>query len=263
MKFVRFRDQSGYVRTGTWKDSHINSSGKTYQFEEIDILPPTEPTKIICVGTNYVEHFLESGYDYPDDLPDRPQFFIKTPNTVTGHKDTVTLPVPGTKRKNSESIGEIEVGKGRIDYEAELGVVISKQAKNVHKENAFEFIRGFTCLNDISNRDDQFSEQNWVRGKSFDNSAPIGPVIATPDLVPENPTITLRINGEKKQDSSEDEMIFSVPEVLEEITKFMTLEPGDIIAMGTTSGVGPLKDGDTVEIEIEGVGKLEHYVREE
>lgn len=262
MRIVRFRDQAGYERTGTWENDTINFYGKKYSPDKLDILPPAEPTKIICVGINYLEHFKESGYKYPEELPERPQLFLKTPNTVAGHRDTINLPTPRVKKENLENMGEIETGIGRIDYEAELGVVIAKQCKNVEKEEAMDVIKGFTCINDISNRDDQSAEKNWVRGKSFDNAAPMGPVIATPDLVPKNPTVKLRLNGDLKQDSSGDELIFSPQEVIEEITKFITLEPGDVIAMGTPSGVGPLKDGDKIEIEVEGVGILKNYVKE-
>jgi 2-keto-4-pentenoate hydratase/2-oxohepta-3-ene-1,7-dioic acid hydratase in catechol pathway len=154
----------------------------------------------------------------------------------------------------------LPAGKERIDYEAELGVVIGEQCRNVSQPNAQDVIAGYTCVNDLSNRDDQAIEQNWVRGKAFDNAAPIGPLIATPEHVPEDATIESRVNGELKQSSSRDQFIFSVPELIEEITTYMTLEPGDVISTGTPAGVGPLADGDEVEIEIEGIGTLRHTV---
>jgi len=123
-----------------------------------------------------------------------------------------------------------------------------------------DVVAGYTCLNDVSNRDDQDAERNWVRGKAFDNSAPIGPVMATPEDVPEEPRVRLWLNGEKRQDSDDDELVFDVGRAISEVSTFLTLEPGDIVAMGTTVGVGPLSDGDTVEIEVEGVGRLEHDV---
>jgi 2-keto-4-pentenoate hydratase/2-oxohepta-3-ene-1,7-dioic acid hydratase in catechol pathway len=116
-------------------------------------------------------------------------------------------------------------------------------------------------VNDVSNRDDQNAEQNWIRGKAFDNSAPIGPVLATPEEVPDDARIQLRVNGETKQDSSLDLLLFSIPELIEEITTYLTLEPGDVVSTGTPEGVGPLSDGDRVEVEVEGVGVLEHDVR--
>ncbi len=241
MSHVRFRDPAGSVRKGSWTDDGIVFADSTYDLDEIDVLPPTEPSKIVCVGLNYADHAAESGMD----IPERPLLFLKPPNSVAGHGDTVTLPA----------------GKEQVEYEAELGVVIGKQCRNVAAEDADSVIEGYTCVNDISNRDDQMVEQNWIRGKAFDGSAPIGPVVAPPDEVPDDAAVELRLNGEVKQQSSRSEFIFSVPEIIEEITTYMTLEPGDIIITGTPAGVGPLSDGDRVEVEIEGVGTLEHEVR--
>jgi 2-keto-4-pentenoate hydratase/2-oxohepta-3-ene-1,7-dioic acid hydratase in catechol pathway len=124
-----------------------------------------------------------------------------------------------------------------------------------------DVVAGFTCVNDISNRDDQRKEQNWVRGKAFDNACPLGPVVATPEHVPADATIECRVDGETRQSASRDEMVFSIPELIAEVTHYMTLVPGDVIATGTPAGVGPLATGDAVEIEIEGVGTLRHGVR--
>jgi 2-keto-4-pentenoate hydratase/2-oxohepta-3-ene-1,7-dioic acid hydratase in catechol pathway len=190
---------------------------------------------------NYRDHAEETGRD----IPDRPMLFLKPPNTVTSHNTTVSL------------LGNVQ----RLDFEAELAVVIGEQCKNVAESDAEDVIAGFTCLNDVSNRDDQREEQNWVRGKAFDNACPIGPLVATPEHVPEDAAIEARVNGEVRQSSARDQLIFSVPELVAEITRYMTLEPGDVIATGTPAGVGPLSDGDRVEIEIEGVGTLAHSVR--
>ncbi|MBO4246215.1 MULTISPECIES: fumarylacetoacetate hydrolase family protein [Halomicrobium] len=255
MKRVRFRDSAGNVRGGRWtvEDGEpvvtaaagpygrIAFGDESYAPEEVDVLPPCEPTKIVCVGRNYAEHADEMD----NDVPDRPLLFLKPPNTVASHDKTVTL----------------LADKDRIDYEAELGVVIGEQCKNVSQRNAEDVIAGYTCVNDLSNRDDQEREQNWVRGKAFDNACPIGPLVATPEHVPDDATIETRVNGETKQSSSIEHLIFSIPELIEEITAYMTLEPGDVIATGTPEGVGPLADGDNVEIEIEGVGTLKHSVR--
>ena len=241
MKIVRFRDPSGYVRNGKWTENGIIFSGKEYDKNKIEILPPVDPTKIVCVGLNYKDHAEETN----SEIPERPMLFLKTPNTIIGHEDTIELPS----------------GKERVDYEAELAVIIGKQCKNVDKEEAMEVVRGFTCLNDISNRDDQSKEQNWVRGKSFDNAAPIGPVIATPDHVSKDAEIKLRLNDELKQESSREQLIFNIRELISEITEYLTLEPGDIIATGTPSGIGSLSSGDKVEVEIEGIGKLKNYVK--
>ncbi|MFB6266668.1 MAG: fumarylacetoacetate hydrolase family protein [Halodesulfurarchaeum sp.] len=240
MKRVRFRDPAGAIRNGRWTDGAIEFGGEQFDPAEVDVLPPTDPTKIVCIGLNYADHAAERNKD----VPDRPLLFLKTPNTVAGHGDTITLPA----------------GKERVDHEAELAVVIGEQCRNVDAADAWDVVDGFTCMNDVSNRDDQDREQNWVRGKSFDGSAPIGPVVADVDDVPEDATVELRVNGEVRQRSSRDEFIFSVPELIEEITTYLTLEPGDVISTGTPAGVAPLSDGDYVEVEIEGVGVLEHYV---
>jgi 2-keto-4-pentenoate hydratase/2-oxohepta-3-ene-1,7-dioic acid hydratase in catechol pathway len=254
MKQVRFRDPAGSVRVGEWVDTDgdpattdiagtggkIRFGGETYDPAEVDVLAPCEPSKIVCIGLNYADHADERD----SELPDRPLLFLKPPNAVASHGSDVTLPA----------------GKERVDYEAEVGVVIGEQCRHVDESDAMEKVAGFTCLVDVSNRDDQDREQNWVRGKAFDNAAPLGPVLATPDHVPEDASIELRLNGKTKQSSSRDTLIFSVPELIAEITTYMTLEPGDVIATGTPEGVGPLSDGDRVTVEIEGVGQLSHTV---
>jgi 2-keto-4-pentenoate hydratase/2-oxohepta-3-ene-1,7-dioic acid hydratase in catechol pathway len=254
MRRVRFRDSAGNVRGGRWTTDEgedvvtaaagpygrIAFGDETFAPGEVDILAPCEPTKIVCVGRNYADHAAE----HDAEVPDRPLLFLKPPNTVASHGNTITLPA----------------GKERLEYEAELGVVIGEQCRHVDESEADSVIAGYTCLNDLSNRDDQRREQNWVRGKAFDNAAPMGPVIATPEHLSEDAAIETRINGETRQSGSIDQMVFSVPELIAEITEYMTLEPGDVIATGTPEGVGPLEDGDTVEIEIEGVGTLEHGV---
>src|SRR6056297_3547958 len=255
MNRVRFRDSGGNVRGGRWaiEDGEpvvtaaagpygrIAFGDESYDPAEVDILPPCEPTKVVCVGRNYADHADEMG----SELPERPMLFLKGPNAVASHGNRLTMPA----------------GKERIDYEAELGVVIGEQCKNVSETGAMDVVAGYTCLNDISNRDDQDVEQNWVRGKAFDNAAPMGPIVATPDEVPEDASIALRVDGETKQSSSIDQFIFSVPELIAEITTHLTLEPGDVISTGTPAGVGPLSDGDHVAVEIEGIGTLEHDVR--
>ena len=138
--------------------------------------------------------------------------------------------------------------------------MIGEQCRNVAAEDAMDVVAGFTCADDVSNRDDQRVEQNWVRGKAFDNSCPLGPVLADPEDVPDDASVELRLNGETVQSSSRAEFVFSVPELIEEITQYMTLEEGDVIITGTPAGVGELEDGDEVEVEVEGVGTLEHTV---
>ena len=241
MRRVRFRDPAGSTREGRWGDDGLQFGGRTYDPGEVDVLAPSEPTKIVCVGRNYAEHAEEMG----SEIPDRPMLFLKPPNCVAGHGDTVALPA----------------GKECIDHEAELAVVISEQCRNVPEDDAMDVVAGYTCANDLSNRDDQNREQNWVRGKAFDNAAPMGPVLVPPEDVPDDAAIRLRVNGETRQDSSIEHFIFTVSELITEITTYLTLEPGDVIMTGTPEGVGPLSDGDRVEVEIEGVGTLEHDVR--
>lgn len=242
MKQIRFRDEAGTTRTGTFDDGTIAAAGRTYAIDEVEVLPPCEPTKIVCIGRNYAKHAEELG----NDVPDRPLLFLKPPNTLSAHGDTITLPA----------------GKENVEHEAELCVVIGEQCRNVDAEDAEDVIAGYTCMNDVSNRDDQRKEKNWVRGKAFDNAAPLGPVLASPEELPDDATVSARINGETRQESTIDHMIFKIPELIEEITQYLTLEPGDVIATGTPEGVGPLADGDNVEIEVEGVGTLEHDVAE-
>lgn len=254
MKRVRFRDTAGSERTGKWVDDQGNTAGtevageagklvfadQEYDPTAVDILPPCEPSKIVCVGRNYAAHADERG----EEVPDRPLLFLKGPNAVASHGSDVRL----------------LAGKDQMEYEAELAVIIGKQCRHVPESDAMSVVEGYTCLVDISNRDDQDRETNWIRGKAFDNAAPIGPVCADPEHVPDDASIELFLNGERKQASTLDYLIFSIPELIAEITTYMTLEPGDVIATGTPEGVGPLSDGDEVTVEIEGVGRLKHTV---
>lgn len=254
MKRVRFRDTAGSERTGKWVDDQGNTAGtevageagklvfadQEYDPTAVDILPPCEPSKIVCVGRNYAAHADERG----EEVPDRPLLFLKGPNAVASHGSDVRL----------------LAGKDQMEYEAELAVIIGKQCRHVPESDAMSVVEGYTCLVDISNRDDQDRETNWIRGKAFDNAAPIGPVCADPEHVPDDASIELFLNGERKQASTLEYLIFSIPELIAEITTYMTLEPGDVIATGTPEGVGPLSDGDEVTVEIEGVGRLKHTV---
>ncbi|MFC3959963.1 fumarylacetoacetate hydrolase family protein [Halovivax cerinus] len=241
MKYARFRDPAGAVRRGTVHGETVYFGGQEYDFDEVQVLPPCEPSKIVCIGRNYAAHAAEMG----NDVPDRPLLFLKPPNTLAGHGDTITAPA------DTE----------RLEVEAELGVVISEQCRNVDEADAMDVVAGYTCVDDVSNRDDQRQEQNWVRGKAFDGAAPIGPVLATPDEVPADAGVRSYVDGEPAQAGSLDQLIFPVPELVAEITSYLTLEPGDVIATGTPEGVTPLSEGDEVAIEIDGIGRLEHSVR--
>jgi 2-keto-4-pentenoate hydratase/2-oxohepta-3-ene-1,7-dioic acid hydratase in catechol pathway len=255
MREVRFRDPAGTIRTGEWLDGEEESEqtdtgdgdgrvrfgDRTYSIEEVDVLAPCEPSKIVCIGRNYADHAAERD----SEVPDRPLLFLKGPNAVASHDSTVRLPA----------------GKERIEHEAELGVVIGQQCRNVAEDEAMEVVAGFTCGNDLSNRDDQRVEQNWVRGKAFDNAAPLGPVLATPEGVPADAAIRLWVNDELRQDGSRSDLLFSIPELIAAITTHLTLEAGDVILTGTPEGVGPLADGDEIKISIEGIGTLRHSVQ--
>jgi 2-keto-4-pentenoate hydratase/2-oxohepta-3-ene-1,7-dioic acid hydratase in catechol pathway len=239
MHEMRFRDPAGAVRVGEYEDGTVTAAGCEFDASDVDVLPPCEPSKVVCVGRNYAKHADERG----EDVPDRPLLFLKPPNAVAGHGDTTPLPA----------------GK-QVEHEAELAVVVGEQARNLDESEAMDAVRGFTCANDVSNRTDQDREKNWVRGKAFDGSCPLGPVVASPDELPDDASIELRVNGEVRQSSSIEHFVFGVAELLAAITEFVTLEPGDVVLTGTPEGVGELTDGDRVEVEIEGVGTLSHSV---
>lgn len=241
MRTVRFADSTGYARRGTWSGDDIYTAGKTYKPDNVDVLPPTEPTKIVCQAGGYMDHREESGLD---DRPDRPELFLKTPNCVVAHGDAIELPP----------------GRSRVEFEAEFGIVIGEQCRAVTEGDAMDVVAGYTCINDVSNRDDQEEERNWVRGKAFDSSLPMGPVVATPDEVPDDAALVLRQNGEVKQETTREHMIFSVEELVADVSELITLEAGDVIATGTPFGPDVLAEGDTVEVEFEGVGVLENHV---
>ncbi len=198
------------------------------------------PTKIICVGLNYKKHAEELGYE----VPENPILFLKPLSSIIYNNDSIIIP---------------EMSK-RVDYEAELGVVIKDRAKNISIENAFDFIEGYTCLNDVTARDLQKLDGQWTRAKSFDTFCPVGPEIVKLDN-PNDLKIQCRVNGITKQDSRTCDFIFEVEYLVSFISKVMTLERGDIIATGTPSGIGPIKQGDEVEVEIEGIGILKNYVK--
>lgn len=240
MYTARFQDPAGSIRTGRWNGEVVTFGDDSYPVAAVDILPPCRPSKIVCIGHNYRRHVAELDVA----LPERPFLFLKPPNTYAGHGDTVPLPP------------EFE----RVDHEAELGVVISDQCRRVDRADAMDVVAGFTAVNDVSNRDDVGEDQALVRVKGFDGAGVIGPVIASPDDVPGDARVRCRVNGELRQDGRRDDLIFSIPRLVEEITRFMTLEPGDIISTGTPEGIGPLSAGDEVEIDIDGIPTLRHGV---
>lgn len=212
---------------------------RLYRLEEIKILPPVIPSKIVAVGLNYKDHARELNMP----VPKEPVIFIKPATAIIGHEAFIFYP-------NCVS---------RLDYEAELAVVICKKAKNVRKRYATEHILGYTCFNDVTARDLQKIDIQWTWSKSFDTFAPIGPFIET-DLNPMNLGIRLYKNGMLKQCSNTKNLIFSPFELVSFISGIMTLLPGDVIATGTPVGVGPMNPGDTVEVAIDGIGSLRNKV---
>jgi len=211
------------------------------EFRNVKFLPPVKPSKIICIGLNYTDHAEELNMP----LPDEPIIFLKPPSAVIGHEDVIELP------KQSK----------RVDYEGELAVVISKRCKNVKRDEVEEYILGYTCFNDVTARDLQQKDGQWTRAKSFDTFAPVGPYIACFKSA-ENLKIKTKLNGKVVQSSNTSNMIFDVPTLIEFISSIMTLERFDVIATGTPAGVGQLKAGDVVEVEVEKIGVLRNFVEE-
>lgn len=212
----------------------------TFLLRDLEILPPTEPGKIICIGLNYIDHARELSMP----LPKNPLIFLKPPSAILGHNGKIQYP------EQSD----------RVDYEGELAVVIGKQCRNVNRSDAGEVIMGYTCFNDVTARDLQKEDGQWTRSKSFDTFAPFGPFITDPELDVSDLFIRTRVNGKIRQDSMTSNLIFKVPQLIEFISHIMTLEPGDIISTGTPPGVGELQKGDEVEVEIEKIGILKNHV---
>jgi 2-keto-4-pentenoate hydratase/2-oxohepta-3-ene-1,7-dioic acid hydratase in catechol pathway len=219
------------------------------------------PTKIIALGLNYLDHIAESHSvkvrGFTDEIPDEPILFPKTPNVLIGPDEPIIIP---------GFLKEYHFEELRTDYEAELAVIIKTQCKNVDPANAIEVVLGYTCINDVSQRNLQTGDRSgWFRGKSLDTFGPIGPrVVLAEDLAnPQNLDILCRLNGKTVQDSNTRQMIFAIPQIIAFVSKNFTLMPGDIIATGTPSGVGPIQHGDVVEIEIEQIGILRNPVIQE
>ena len=214
------------------------------------------PSKIIAVGLNYIDHIKESGaFQRKEmDLPKEPVLFAKTLNTLIGPGEPIVIPV---------HVKEYNFQDERVDLECELAVIISKRGRHIPEEKAYEYVLGYTCYNDVSQRNIQRSDPSgWFRGKSFDTFGPIGPVIVPHKEIgdPQALDICSRINGVVKQSANTRDMIFSVKNLISYISKQFTLEEGDIIATGTPAGVSPIVPGDTVEIEIERIGILSNPV---
>ncbi|MBC7131119.1 fumarylacetoacetate hydrolase family protein [Candidatus Bathyarchaeota archaeon] len=227
------------------------------QLEAVSLLAPiSKPPKIICLGLNYMDHIEESITEHGTKVPDDLIIFLKPHTTIIGPNENIIKPKFVKK----------------LDYEAELAIVIGKRGKNIPVSEAKACIFGYTIMNDVSARDIQFKDIQWTRGKSFDTFAPIGPCIVTRSQIKDVSNLRIRtwVNGELRQNSNTGKMVFNVYEIVHRLSRVMTLEPGDIIATGTPAGVGIalkpkpkfLKDGDVVRIEIEEIGVLENRVVE-
>lgn len=201
---------------------------------------PVRPSKIIGIGRNYAAHAAELG----NPMPEVPVIFFKPPSAVIGHGDVIRLP-------NVSS---------RVEHEAEIGVVIGRRLRDASRDEAERGIRGYTCVNDVTCRDLQRTDGQWGRAKGFDTFCPVGPRVAE-GLDWRDLEIVCRVNGEERQRARATDMHFSIPELVAFVSGIMTLEPGDLIATGTPAGTAPLRDGDTVEVEIPGVGVLGNPVR--
>jgi 2-keto-4-pentenoate hydratase/2-oxohepta-3-ene-1,7-dioic acid hydratase in catechol pathway len=252
MRLVRFRfgdriatgavdegSQAIRVLAGTFFEQPL-PTGEEVPLDDVRLLAPVLPSKIVCLGKNYAAHAAEFG----GDVPDEPLLFLKPSTAVIGPADTIPLP----------SISN------RVDYEGELAVVVGRLARSVRAEEAFRFILGYTCANDVTLRDLQKKDAQWTRAKGFDSSCPLGPWVET-DLDPNDARIETRLNGDTRQSATTAEMVFGVATVIEYITTFMTLLPGDVVLTGTPEGVGKLEPGDRIEVEVEGVGVLANPVQ--
>jgi 2-keto-4-pentenoate hydratase/2-oxohepta-3-ene-1,7-dioic acid hydratase in catechol pathway len=245
MRLVRFRfgDRiaTGVVEgdavralAGTFFENPV-PSGEEVPLDDVRLLAPILPSKVVCLGKNYAAHAAEFG----GEVPEEPLVFLKPSTSVSGPGDPIPLlPI-----------------SHRVDYEGELAVVIGRIARGVRAEEAFRYILGYTCGNDVTLRDLQKKDDQWARAKGFDGSCPLGPWIQT-ELDPIDVHLETRVNGEVRQSATTSDMVFGVATIIEFVTEFMTLLPGDVIMTGTPEGVGKLEPGDKVEVEIDGIGVL-------
>ncbi|MFC5624046.1 fumarylacetoacetate hydrolase family protein [Algoriphagus winogradskyi] len=239
-----FFTNNGIARLEEWLDANQKNLNEIPAGSRLGS-PIARPSKIICIGLNYRKHAIESGMA----VPEVPIIFMKATSSLCGPFDNILIP------KNSV----------KTDWEVELAVVIGKRAKYVSKENAMDYVAGYCVHNDVSERDFQLHHGGqWVKGKSADNFAPLGPVLVTKTEIedPHNLRLWLKLNGEMLQDSNTSDLVFDIPELIEHLSQYMTLLPGDVISTGTPAGVGLgltpptyLKEGDVVELGIEGLGE--------
>lgn len=248
MKLIRFEreekisfgvihgDQVQALRGPPTEPLHLE---ETVPLSEVELLAPIVPTKIVAVGLNYRAHAKEVHLKPTEE----PLIFLKPPSALNGPGSPILLP---------------EMSQ-RVDYEGELAVVIGQRSKNLSEAEVAKAVLGYSCFNDVTARDLQFKDVQFTRAKAFDTFACLGPWIET-EVDPKDLKIETRVNGAVKQSSRTSQMHFSVPQIISFISKIMTLEPGDVVITGTPAGVSPLENGDTVEVEIEGIGILSNPV---
>ena len=217
------------------------AAGPSLPLAAVKLLAPCQPSKIVCIGRNYVEHAAEHGAE----VPAEPLVFLKPPSAVAGPDDPVVLP----------SLSQ------RVEHEGELVVVIGRRARHLRPDNALDAVLGYTCGNDVTARDVQRRDGQWSRAKGFDTFCPLGPWIET-DLDWQDQQVQCLVNGQVRQSGNTRDMVFGVPALLAYVTAVMTLEPGDMLMTGTPSGVAPLLAGDTVSVVVSGIGALNNSVRE-
>ena len=251
MRYCRFSHAS-HTSYGILKDDRVETltaapwaggqpTGNVFAVNEIRLLAPVVPGKIIGLARTYPDHAAELG----NPIPREPLMFLKPPSAVIGPDENILVP-PNV---------------GRVDYEGELALVIGRRCARLREdESALDYIFGFTCVNDVTARDLQKAEGHFTRAKAFDTFCPIGPLVVT-GLDPKQLVVESYVNGERRQRGAVGEMIFSLDAIIRSIAAVMTLEPGDVISTGTPPGVGPLKPGDTVEVAIEGIGRLRNPVK--
>jgi 2-keto-4-pentenoate hydratase/2-oxohepta-3-ene-1,7-dioic acid hydratase in catechol pathway len=237
-RYIRFVGPDGAPREGSVDDSGA-VEGSSIRLDRLKLLAPCLPTKIVCVGRNYAEHARETGSTPPAE----PLLFFKPPSAVIGPGDDIVYP------RQSK----------RVDYEGELAVVIGRRCRDVAADRAHEYVRGLTAFNDVTARDLQKTDDQWARAKGFDTFAAIGPCIVA-GLDPSALRIRTTLNGEVKQDAPTSDMLVDVWSLIAYASAAFTLEPGDVVATGTPSGIGPMQPGDEVTVEIEGIGKLTNRV---
>jgi 2-keto-4-pentenoate hydratase/2-oxohepta-3-ene-1,7-dioic acid hydratase in catechol pathway len=218
----------------------VQFTGATFPLDDVRLLAPVLPSKVVAVGRNYAEHAREMGGEPPAE----PVLFLKPSTAVVGHGDPIAYPVKLTQR---------------VDYEGELAVIIGRLCREVPAAQAAEVIFGYTCANDVTARDLQARDGQWTRAKGFDTFCPLGPWIET-DADPADLQLTTEVNGEVRQQARTSQLLYDVPALVEFVSTVMTLLPGDVLLTGTPAGVGPLEDGDEVSVTIENVGSLRNTV---